>query len=92
MCGDILYDVPLTHVDIFYYTLDIRGFLGFFFISAHLSIKHHIFPTLPTLDNYRYHSLKRNIMKFNLLIPKHLIIQLIKLQIDILNLNTTFWH
>ena len=31
-------------------------------------------------------------MKFYLLKPKHLIIQLAKLQIDILNLNTTFWH
>ena len=64
----------------------------FVFISAHLSNKHHIFRTLLILDNYRYQTRKRNIMKFYLLIPKHIIIQLVKLQIDILNLTTTFWH
>ena len=63
----------------------------FVFISAHLSIKHHIFRTLPTLDN-RYQTHKRTIMKFCLLIPKHLVIQLAKLQIDIVNFKTTFWH
>ena len=89
-CGDVLYDVPGTHVDkfIFFQTLDIL----FFFISAHLSIKHHSFRNLLTLNNYRYQTCKRHIMKFYLLIPKHLIIQLVKLQIDILKLYTTFWH
>ena len=43
-------------------------------------------------DNYRYQTHERNIMEFYLFIPKHLIIQLTKLQIDILNLNTTFRH
>ena len=67
-------------------------FWTFVFISAHLSIKHHIFRTLLTLDKRRYQAREWNIMKFYLLIPKHLIIQLVKYQIDILNLNTTFWH
>ena len=64
----------------------------FIFISAHLSIKHHIFRTLLTLNNNRNQRQKRNIMKFYLLLPKHLVIQLLKLQMDILNSNTTFWH
>ena len=64
----------------------------FVFISANLSIKHHIFRTLLTSDKYRYQARKWNIVIFYLLIPKHLIIQLVKYQIDILNLNTTFWH
>ena len=60
-------------------------------ISAHLSIEHHIFLTFLTLDNYRYQTRKRNITQFYLLIPKHLIIQLVKLQIDILKSNTTLF-
>ena len=59
-------------------------------ISAHLSNKHHIFRILLTLDNCRYQPRKRNIMKFYLLIPKHLIIQLVKLQIDNLKPSTSF--
>ena len=87
-CGDGLYDVPPTHVDKFSF---IKLWI-FVFISAQSSIKHHIFLTLLTLDNYRYQTRNRNIMKFDLLIPKHLVIQLVKLQIDILKINTTFWH
>ena len=64
----------------------------FVFISAHLSFKHHIFRSLLTLDKYRYQARKWNIVKFYFLIPKHLIIQLVKYQIDILNLKATFWH
>ena len=63
-----------------------------FFISAYLSIKNRFFRTLLTLDNYIYQMRKQNIMKFCLFIPKHLIIQIAKLHIDILNLNTTFRH
>ena len=61
-------------------------------ISAYLWILHSTFLTLLSLDNYRYQTHKRNIMKFYLPIPRHLIIKLKKLQIDILNLSTTFWH
>ena len=49
-----------------------------------------MFRTLLILDNYRYQTWKRNIVKFYRLIPKHLIIQLVKFQIDILKPNTTF--
>ena len=62
----------------------------FVFISPYLSIKNWIFRTLLILHNYIYQMRKRNIMKYCLLIPKHLVIQLAKLHIDILNLNTTF--
>ena len=61
-------------------------------ISAYLWIQHRIFLTLLTLDNCRYQTHERNITKFYLLIPKHLMIKPTKLQIDILNLCTTFWH
>ena len=64
----------------------------FLFISTHLSIKHHIFRTLLTSENCRYQTRKRNFMKFYLFIPRYLIIQLVKYQINIWNLNTTFWH
>ena len=64
----------------------------FVFVSAYLSIKNLIFRTVMTLDNYIYQTHKRNIMKFYLLIPRHLVIQLAKLHIDILKLKTTFWH
>ena len=48
--------------------------------------------TLLTLDNYRYQTHERNITKFYLLIPKHLIIRLTKLPVCTLKLSTTFWH
>ena len=64
----------------------------FVFISAHRSIKHRIFRTLLSLGNHRYQTRKRNIMKFYLLIPRHLIIQLVKYQTMFWTLNTTFWH
>ena len=52
----------------------------FHLFSAYLWIKHRNFRTLLTLDNYRYQTHERNITKFYLLIPKHLIMQLTKLQ------------
>ena len=64
----------------------------FVLISAYLTIKHRIFRTLRTSDSYRYQTQERNIMKFYLLIQKHLTMQLTKLPIDILNLDATFWH
>ena len=82
-CGDVLYDVPPTHVYFIKLWICVC-------ISAHLSIKHHIFRTLLTLDNYRYQMRKWNIMKFYLLIPKYLLIQLVKLQINILKSHFTF--
>ena len=48
----------------------------FGFISAYLSIQHRIFRTLLTLDNYIYQTHEQSIMKFYLLISKHLITQL----------------
>ena len=64
----------------------------FVFISPYLSIKNQIFRTLLTLHNYIYQMRKRNIMKFCLHIPKHLVTQLAKLHVDICNLNNTFRH
>ena len=78
-----------THVDKF---LVLHSVLYFVFIPAYLSIKHHILRSLLTWDNCRYQTHKQNIIKFYPAIPKQLLIQLTKLQIDILNLNTTFWH
>ena len=66
-----------------YYILAIRLF------SAYLWIWHRIFRTLLILYNCRYQTHKRNITKFYLLIPKHHIIQLPKLQVCILNISTT---
>ena len=86
--GDVLHDVPSTHVDKF--RLLHSGYLSFSQIICEFSIA--FFLTLLTLDNYRYQTHERNITKFYLLIPNHLIIQLTKLQVCILNMSTTFWH
>ena len=62
------------------------------FILAHLSFWHRMFRTLLNIVNYRYKTREKNIVEFYLLIQKCPIIQLAKLQIDILNWNTSFRH
>ena len=75
----------LVWTDLFYHNAAIRLYLRLSLIfTPH-------FLTFLTLDNYKYHARKRN-MKFYLLTPKDLIIQLAKLQSDVLYLNTTFRH
>ena len=61
------------------------------FLSLSVNLTSH-FSNLLILDNYRYQTHERNIPKFYLLTPKHLIIQLTNLQIDIMNLSTNFPH
>ena len=53
---------------------------------------HRIFRTLLTSDNNSSKTSQWNIMKFYLHTLKHLVIQLVKLQIYTLNLTATFWH
>ena len=92
----IYFWIPAAMFSMMFHWLMCRNFFItfwlFVFISAYVSIKNRFFRTLPTWDNYIYQMRKRNVMQFCLLIPKHLIIQLAKLHIDILNWNTTFRH
>ena len=67
-----------------YYILDIRLYL-----SLSVNLTSH-FSNFADLDNCRYQTHQRNIMKFYLIILKHLIIQLTKLQLDILNFKYHF--
>ena len=50
------------------------------------------FRTILTSDNHRSNTGERNIMKFYLFTPKHIIIPRTKLQIYTLKLTTNFWH
>ena len=59
---------------------------------SQLSSWHRIFRTLLNLDNCIKQTRKRNITKYQLLIWKHLIIPLAKLQIYIFDLDITFRH
>ena len=82
----------MTQVDKFLILYSGYSFVLRVSILAYLSFWHCIFRTLLTLDNHIYQTHKRNITQFDLLMQKHLIIQLTKLQIDILNVNATFRH
>ena len=73
----------------FYFTLTIRLYHEFLSqLICHFDTA--FFRTLLTLDTYRFQTHKQNISKFYLIILYYLIIQITKLQIEILNLNTTF--
>ena len=72
------------------YILDIR--ISHEFISQLISYFNTAFFYFVNLYKCRYQTRERNITKLYLRIPKHIIIRLAKLQIDILNLNTFFWH
>ena len=70
-CGDVFYDVPPTHVDKF-----VLSHSGCSYLSQLICQLKSLFFEL-TFDNYIYHMHKRNITNFCLLIPKHIVIQLV---------------
>ena len=61
-CGNIIYDVPPTHVDKF--LLLHSGYSIVSRVSSSAFILHWIFRTLLILDTWRYQTRKRNITKF----------------------------
>ena len=78
--GYVLYEVPPSHL---YEELLSPSNYSLVSISAYLSFWYHIFAAL---DSYRYQRRKRNVTKLHLLTPKHIIIQLTKVQIGVMKI------